>query len=431
MNSRRVCMESKRNIHLPFPSTHPPAPKEWLRRSKRRGIFSLLALLVLGAVAGCAGNSNPAGGQAGIPVTVAKADLGRLGHGNLLTGKIAAIEEVNLSPKIPGRVGAITVDVSEQVKAGQILLCLDAPEIEAALRQAEAAVGVAEAGLAQAELGAQKAGAALDQARDSFRLAKANYERGELLRDDEAISQADFESRFEQPYVNATGALKTAEASYNQAVDQRDHVAPAQLNQARAALAVARSNAANTVLTTPINGIVSARNVDPGELTSAAVPAITVVNIDEVVTECGVSEQQVNHLKTGQEVKVMIPALGAGPFLGQIHTISPAVDPRTKTYSVKIRIANTGHLLKPGMFAEIDLDVAAEGLLVPCSAVVTEDGTTSVFVVRESKAVLHKVQTGPSDGRYTMIREGLEPGEKVVVSGLDRIKNGARLKVAD
>jgi cobalt-zinc-cadmium efflux system membrane fusion protein len=431
MKPRGFGKENVKRVGSSSPGTLPPIVQKWSWSPLRGGILALLVLLIPVAAAGCAGNSNPAVGQAGIPVTAAKVESGRLSYGNLLTGKVAASEEVNLSPKIPGRVGVITVEVGQEVKAGQIVLILDAPEIEAALSQAEAAVGVAEAGSAQADLGVQKARAGLDQARESFDLAKANYERGELLLREEAIAQADFEARFEQPYVTASGALRIAEASLNQAVDQRDRVAPAQLNQARAALAVARANAANTVLTAPIDGIVSARNVDPGELTFTAAPAVTIVNIDEVLIECGVSEQQVNELKTGQEVKVTVPALGAGPFVGQIRTISPAVDPRTKTYGVQVCVPNPGHLLKPGMFAETDLNIAAEDLLVPCGAIVTEDGTMSVFVVLENKAVLRKVKTGPSDGRYTIIKEGLDPGDQVVVSGLDKIRSGTRLKVTD
>lgn len=394
------------------------------------GGLLLLVLVFLLAVAGCSSRQNP-GSHTRVPVTVAEATLGQLSRGNLLTGKVMAKEEVNLSPKIPGKVGRVQVDVGQEVKAGQVVLTLDAPEIEAAVRQAEAAAKVAEAGVVQAELGMEKAKAALEQAQESYRLAEANYKRGKLLLDEEAVSQADFEARFEQPYINAVGALKTAEASYNQAVDQKEHVAPAQLNQARAALAAAQTNAANTVLTAPISGIVSARNVDPGELIAAAVPALTVVNIDEVVMECGATETQVNELKVGQDVKVFVSAVRSEPFVGHISNISPSADPRTKTYTVKVKVPNTNHLIKPGMFAEADLGVAKKVVLVPRDAVVTRDNTTVVFTVHGGKAVLRKVETGESDGRNIVIKEGLAPGERVVVSGLERITNGTKLTVVE
>ncbi|MEW6172781.1 MAG: efflux RND transporter periplasmic adaptor subunit [Bacillota bacterium] len=410
----------------------------WMCRSGRRVPVAALWVLFLcitlvPAVAGCADRAAKGGQLAEemVPVTVTKAALGRLSRGDLLTGRVMAAEEVNLSPKIPGRVGTVPVEVGQEVKAGQVVLTLDAPELEAAVRSAEAGLRLAEAGIEQARLGVEKAKAALEQAQENYRLSEASYERGRLLLEQEAISQADFETRYEQPYVNAKAGLSQAETAYKQAVDDKEHLKPAQLSASQALLATAQINAANAVLKAPISGIVSARNVDPGELASSAVPALTIVNINEVALECGASEQQVNKLRAGQEVKVFVKAVREEPFIGHISTINPAADPKTKTYTVKVKVSNPEHLLKPGMFAEIDLGVSAAAVLVPHDAVVTRDNTTAVFIVRGNRAVLQRVETGESDGRNIVVTKGLSAGEQIVVSGQERLDDGTKVRVTE
>lgn len=316
----------------------------------------LFCVSLLGGNAGCSGDRT----EAVKPVKKAPQAAVSLDYGQVFAGKVVAGEEVTLAPKIPGRVAAVAVDVGDAVRAGQVVLRLEAAEIDAAVRQAEAAVRVAEAGLNQAALGVERAQAALEQAQENYRLALANYERGKALLAAEAISPADFESRFEQPYVNAAGALKTAETAYRQAVDQKERVAPAQVEQARAALAAAKTNAANTQVVAPINGVVAVRNVDPGELASPQVPALTLVDIDTVYVEVGVPERVVSRLRVGQKVKVGVEAVRATPFPGEVASISPAADPRTKTFLVKVRLKNPGHPLKPGMFATVSFPPQAK-----------------------------------------------------------------------
>lgn len=400
----------------------------------RKGwVVGLSVLLVLaGLVAGCGGKGNTTTGSGeAVPVSLAEAKVGRLSRGDILSGKVVAAAEINLVPKTAGKVGAVPVDVGSRVRAGQVVLRLDAPELEAAVRQAEAGVAAARAQLKQAQLGVARAEAALRQAEDSYRLAEANYKRGQFLLDQQSIAQADFESRFEQPYLTAKAGLDQARAAYQQAVDQRDSLVPAQIKQAQAALAVAQANFQNTIVVSPIDGVVAARYADPGELVSPQTPVLTIINIDKVVVEAGASEQQVNKLREGQKVRVFISAVRAEPFAGVISSISPAADARTKMYTVKVEIPNPQHLIKPGMFAEIDLGVSGEAILVPRDAVVTRDDTTAVFVVAGGKAVLRKVETGPSDGRNIAIERGLRPGEEVVVAGQERLENGTKVTVAE
>jgi len=358
------------------------------RRPVLAAAIGLLALVLV--LAGCGQKAgDTATEEQAVPVAVAEVVKGRLDRGDILTGKVAAAQEVNLVPKVAGQVGSVTVDVGDRVRAGQVVLRLEAPEIAAAVTLAESALKTAEI---------------------NFKAAEKNYERGKLLLEQQAISPAEFENTYEKPYELAK--------------ENFERTAPAQLAQARA-------NYENTILTSPVTGVVTARNVDPGELASPSLPVLTIVNIDTVLVETTASEGQINRLKPGQEVEVRIDAAGDKTFKGVIATVSPAANPQSKAYPVKIRIDNPDGLLKPGMFATVDLGGGGETLMVPRDAVVFRDTQRIVFVVEGDRVRVREVAVGESDGKNIAITSGLNEGETVVVSGQSVLSDGAKVLVAD
>jgi len=388
----------------------------------------LLGLLL--AAGGCRSAKGVATGPGAVPVAMGAVSKGRLERGSIVSGKVAGAMEVNLVPKMAGKVAAVTVDVGSQVRAGQVVVRLEASELAAAVAQAEAALAAARSAREQAQADLARTEAALEQARTSFDLAKANLKRGEFLLQQGALSQADFEGKFQAPYVNAEAGLRQAEAAYEAARERAGAGTAAQVAQAEAALRLAQANYANSVITSPISGVVTARYVDPGEMASPGSPVLTIVQMDPVVVEVGVGETLVNRLKVGQEVSVRIAAARSEPYTGQIKTLSPGADPRTKTFQVKVQIPNPEGTIKPGMFAEVDFGGAAEEtLLVPRDAVVTRDGKTVVFTVVEGKAVAREVEIGDSDGRNVAVKAGLSEGDRIVVSGQDRLSDGTPVTV--
>ncbi len=359
---------------------------------KGKGALAVLVILGLAALilGGCGKKEQQTADSAVTPVVVATAEKGRLTRGDVLTGKVAAKTEINLVPKVPGKIAEVLVDVGDRVKAGQVVLRLDAPEMAAA-------VTLAESGLKTAEI--------------NYKSAKANYERGKLLLQQEAISQAEFENMYEKPYELAKEAY--------------ERTAPAQLAQARA-------NYENTILTAPAAGVVTARTVDAGEMAMTGVPVVTIVDLDSVYVECGASEKQINKFKVGQEVQVKVDAVSAKPLTGKITHIGLSADPRTKVYPVKVQLANPDGLLKPGMFATIDLGSEdGETLVVPRDAVVFRNGQRIVFVVEGDVARVREVTVGESDGKNIAVTSGLKEGERVVVSGQSVLTDGAKILVAD
>ncbi len=363
----------------------------------------LLLLVAAGVGVRLARREKPASKAAGGPVAVevARADRGEVRRAVEYTGRVAPEVEVNIVPKIPGRIASISVDIGDRVRKGQVLVRLEDAELVAALRSAEA-------GLAVAEANARIAAAALEDARRNLERMRQLYEAG-------AVSQQQ---------------LEQAQLNYERAAAG---VADAQVKQAQAAVESARLQLANAVLTSPIDGVVTGRYADPGALAGTSQPVLTVADIDSVQVQISVTGDDVNKIRVGQEVKVSVPAAGGREFKGEIARISPAADPRTRLYTVEIAVLNPDHSLKPGMFARVELttDVRTDAVRVPQEAVVTKDGEKVVFVVEGGRARERRLKLGISDGRYVEVISGVRPGDVVVVAGQDFLTDGTAVAVGD
>ncbi|MBC7324775.1 MAG: efflux RND transporter periplasmic adaptor subunit, partial [Moorella sp. (in: Bacteria)] len=212
---------------------------------------------------------------------------------------------------------------------------------------------------------------------------------------------------FEQGAI-PQAALEGEELKYLQAREQVERALPARLAQARASLALAESAYADSLIRAPISGLVTAHNVNPGEMASTMAPVVSLVNIDKVEVKATVGESLVNQLKQGQKVRVIVRAVSGQPFSGTITSVAPAADPVTKGFPVKIEIDNPRHVLKPGMFAEVQVAGAQkEALLVPREAVTRDADKDVVWVVKDGRAQKREVKPGESDGRQIMIAAGL------------------------
>lgn len=353
-------------------------------------LFPLAFLAILLLLSGCGGKkeSERNGNNSGVvSVSTAKATVGQIEDLTTISGKLEALESANIVPKMPGKVALITVDLGSQIKAGDVLMRLEADELAAAVSQAEAALASAQA---------------------SFEVSRVNYERGRRLLEQGAISQSDFDSKFELAYK--TGAQQVA--------------------QARAALNMANANYSNTVVTAPFSGVVTAKNANVGEFVSTSSPVITLVNLDKVFVQANVNEYWINQLKEGQKVKVKVTAALDTLFEGTITNIALAANTSTKAFPVKVQIDNAGHVLKPGMFAEVQLSKGStNALTVPREAVLGNEGQKYVWVVENQRALKREVQTGGSDGKVVSILSGLREGDEVILSGQESIEEGVQVYV--
>lgn len=388
----------------------------------------MLALVL--AAAGCGKKQAAAPADAGpTVVSTAKAAMGLLDNRAVVSGKLDAVQTASIVSKVPGKVAKVHVDVGDRVSAGQVLVTLENKDLADRVTQAQAAVAQAEAALAQAEAGLKSARSALENARDNFAVAEANYNRAKELLAAGAISPAVFESQYELPYKQARQAVEGTVPAQVEQAQAMVKVQQAALSSARAQLALARSSYEDSFIRAPFTGVVTARNVNPGEMAST-MPVISMANIDRVVVKATVGEDHINQLKQGEKVQVKIGAVSAQPFTGVITSIAPAADPVTKAFPVKVEIDNPKHLLKPGMFAEVQLPSSGQKqLLIPREALVKDGERDFVWVVKDGKVQRREIKAGESDGRYIAVISGLEAGEEVVTAGQESLQDGARVTV--
>ncbi len=383
----------------------------------KRKVYFLISLLVILLASGCSGQNkqNTVQEKTTIPVQAAVVDGGTLSDTTVVTGKLEALTTSDVVPSGQGgKVLAANVEVGSQVSKGQTLITLE--------NTSEASLTAA---IKQAEKGVTQAQSNLELARINYEQAAANYERGKQLYKTGAIPQA-----------GATGFETVYETPYKQAKVNYEQVAPAALASAQAAVTLAKETYNqqhnNSFIKSPISGVVTAVNVNPGELASSSsqTPVVTVVNLAKVIVNATVTESQINKIKQGQEVPVNISAVSDKPFTGVITNIALAADPTSKAYPIKVQIDNAQHILKPGMFAEVQIKGdQQETLLVPREAVGKTGDKDTVWVINKDKATSREVTVGTSDGKKIQILKGLKEGEQVVVSGQNLLQENAKVEI--
>jgi RND family efflux transporter MFP subunit len=192
--------------------------------------------------------------------------------------------------------------------------------------------------------------------------------------------------------------------------------------------------AENTQLLSPINGVVTMRNYDNGDI-FAGTPILQIQQIRPVNLVINVSESQYNDVKIGMEAAIRIDVLGNEEFKGHVSLIYPTLDSRTHTFPVKINIPNANAKIRPGMFARASFNFGnRENIVVPDNAIVKQPGSGDryVFVLNDDNTVSYvKVTLGRRlDANYEVL-SGLKDGDKVAVTSLTRLKDGSNVQVVE
>ncbi len=190
----------------------------------------------------------------------------------------------------------------------------------------------------------------------------------------------------------------------------------------------------NTLLVSPINGIVTARNYDKGDMYAMAAPLFVVEEIRPVKLMVNASEKLFTSIKKGMPVDVKLDVYGDEVFKGVVSLVYPTINPQSRTFPVEIKIQNGNEKIRPGMFARVTFAYGtAEHVVVPDMAVVKLSGSGDrfVYVVEDGKVVFKKVELGRRfDTEYEIV-SGLSSGDKVVVEGHSRLVNGAAVDVIE
>ena len=189
----------------------------------------------------------------------------------------------------------------------------------------------------------------------------------------------------------------------------------------------------NTTLRSPINGVVTARNYDVGDMYAMSMPIFTVEQIVPVKILVGVSESDYSKVKKGDSVEITTDAIPGKTFYGKVNRIYPTVDPATRTFTIEVKVDNNYRTLRPGMFVRATVNFGKNNsVVIPDVAVVKQQGSGErfVYLLNEDGTVSYqKVVLGRRMGAEYEVLEGIQDGAKVVTGGQIRLKDGIKVIV--
>lgn len=247
---------------------------------------------------------------------------------------------------------------------------------------------------------AQMDKAQLEQAELQLNNLKSEYDRSKALYEKGGVSKSDFES-VELQY-------KVANTTYENLLT-------------------------NTILESPLDGVVTARNYDQGDMYSMSSPLYVVQQINPMKALVSVSEKDYSLLKKGAKVEFTTEAIPGKTFTGEVSRIYPTIDASTHTVTAEVSIPNGKFELRPGMYSNARLVFGVtNSVIVPDAAVQKQQGSgvRSVYVLKSDNTVeLRNVELGRHIGDEYVITSGIEEGESVVVSGQSALKSGIKVKV--
>ena len=188
----------------------------------------------------------------------------------------------------------------------------------------------------------------------------------------------------------------------------------------------------------PVDGIVGMVYLDQGAAVnppepapSMGTPLVRIVNMDQVKAVVNVVEEDLGKINKGQKAKVKVDAYPDKTFSGNVSLISPVVNQLTRTASVEITLPNPQHLLKPGMFAQVEILLPGDEdfVLVPAHTILEEGGKKKVFVVKDGKATSRSIETGFSQRGWVQIKSGLSENDSLIVEGQYLVKENEPVKI--
>ncbi len=342
----------------------------------RVGMFALL--LTLAACKGGGDGKDKDGkdgadkGPEAVAVEVANASRRSIAASYNGTAALEARGEAQVVAKTSGIALQVFAEVGQQVKAGQVLVRIDAER--ATLQVAQSDVQI--------------------------RKLQANFARAQQLASQKMVSANDLDTlRYDLENARASNRLARLELSY-------------------------------TTVKAPISGVIADRSIKPGNLVQINTPIMRIVDNSRLEATLNAPEREIETLKTGQAVQLMVDALPGKTFEGRIDRVSPVVDAGSGTFRVVCAFEGGG-LLQPGMFARIRInyDQRANALVIPRNALVEDGSEPAAFTVRAGKASRVTLKLGNIDGEWVEVLGGLKEGEPVVVAGKSALREGSLVQV--
>jgi RND family efflux transporter MFP subunit len=394
-------------------------------------ILAITALLACGLLQGCTKTAKMAA-KPPTPVKVEAVQSYAAPGGARYSASIAPGAQVELAFSVGGYLDKVTqvkgadgrlrnLQQGDSVRRGLVLAnvrtrdyAVKEDQASGQLAQARANLLTSKKQLAEAEVGAEK--------------ARLDYERAQALFAAQSLTKPDYDSAKMQ-YDLYRAKVDTARSQLA--------VVEAQIATAEAGRAAATITKEDTVLRAPLDGVILQRQVEVGELISPGAPGFVLADTSTVKAVFGVPDLQVQNLKLGSPLTVELEALPAKQFTGQITSVSPSADQKTRLFEVEVSIRNPEGLLKIGMISSLTLAApSAEEIAIPLNAIVRpkdQPEQYALFVVEDlsgaPQARLRTVTLGEAYGNRVVVKSGVKLGDRVITSGGSRLVDGEAVQV--
>jgi HlyD family secretion protein len=414
------------------------------------GIAAIVAALALGYVFLFSGAKT-------ISVAAVRVETGGASAGESVlsaSGYVVAHHKIAVGAKVMGRVHWIGVEKGDTVQEGQVLVRLEDSEFRAQVNQANANLAAAQARLDQLRTGSRpqeklKDKAAVIQAEANLKSAEADYQRSERLYREGVASKAELDNALARR--DTAAALVEAARQSSAMTDlgpraEEIRAAEAQVQQMKAARDYAGTQLAATEIKAPVAGTVLQRIVERGEMVSpsafggsgARTSVVDLADLTDLQIELDISQADFARLKMGQRAEIVPEAFPNLRYTGFIAEIAPEANRAKSTVQIKVKVDNPNEQLRPEMNARVNFlsdkapstEVQASArVLVPKQAVVRQDGGSFVFVVKGNTVEQRTVRLGEESGDAYYVLDGLSGNESVAIAGVDKLRDGNRVKI--
>jgi HlyD family secretion protein len=369
------------------------------------------------------------------------------------SGYVVAHHKIAVGAKVMGRVAWIGVEKGDRVQQGQVLVRLEDQEFRAQVNQAKANLAAAQARLDQLRAGSRpqeklKDKAAVLQAEANLKNAEAEYDRAAKLFPAGIISKADLDRAVAQRDAARAAVEAARQSSSMTDIGPRTEeisAGAAQVKQMQAALDYANTQLAATEIKAPVSGTVLERIVERGEMVTpsamgegALTSVVSLADLNDLQIELDISQQDFARLKMGQRAEIIPEAFQNLRYSGFIAEIAPEANRAKATVQVKVKVENPDEQLRPEMnalvnflseAAAVETSKPAARVMVPKTAVVHRDGSDFVFVVKGNRVEQRVIRVGETAGEFYNVIEGLSGGESAAVTGIEKLRDGDRVKV--
>lgn len=302
-------------------------------------------------------------------------------------GTLNPFEEVTISAEVEGVLRSVKVEEGTQISKGMLLAAIDDSDYSLEVKRAEAALRQAEATLENTKL---------------------EFKRKDALHKEELVTK--------QQYDDVVTRLSLTEA---------------EVERAKASLAIARLKLSKTKITSPLACVVKEKRVSAGDFVKNGTSLLVIIQSNPIKLRFTVPEKDVGRLKMNQEVILKVDGFPGSEFKGKVNIIFPNVEEKTRTLQVEALVPNSNGILKPGLFAKVILYTSGERdtIIVPVTALLYEAEKVKVFIIEGDRAKEREVKLGSKYGELMEIIDGVKEGEKIVAIGQQNLSEGAKVSV--